>query len=125
MCTDSHNLADTVQSDAGTTSDKRLRIVTAMLRQTFAPGTGMTLRWVNTHEMYADALTKVMVALAVIAIMSSKSYSPPAGRIGRVATLAQRAPSGGAARGIALAMLVHHLRLGHMPLVSSSTSASG
>ena len=63
----------------------------------------MTLRWVNTHEMYADALTKVMVALAVIAIMSSKSYSPPTGQIGRVATLAQRAPSG-TARGLALAM---------------------
>ena len=54
--------------------------------------------------MYADALTKVMVALALIAITSSKSYSPPAGRIGRVATLAQRAPSG-TARGLALAML--------------------
>ena len=53
--------------------------------------------------MYADALTKVMVALAVIAIMSSKSYSPPAGRVGRVATLAQRAPPG-IARGLALAM---------------------
>ena len=105
VCTDSHNLADTVQSDAGTTSDKRLRIVTAMLRQTFGPDTGMTLRWVNTHEMYADALTKVMVALAVIAIMASKHYSPPAGRIGRVATLAQRASSG-IARGIALTTLV-------------------
>ena len=73
VCTDSHNLADTVQFDAGTTSDKRLRIVTAMLRQTFAANAGMTLRWVSTHEMYADALAKVMVALAVIAIMSSKS----------------------------------------------------
>ena len=91
VCTDSHNLADTVHSDAGTTSDKRLRIVTAMLRQTFASGTGMTLRWVNTHEMYADALTKVMVAVAVIAIMASKAHAPPAGRIGRVATLAKRA----------------------------------
>ena len=29
VCTDSHNLADTVQSDAGATSDRRLRIVTA------------------------------------------------------------------------------------------------
>ena len=104
VCTDSRNLADTVQSNAGTTSDKRLRIVTAMLRQTFAPDTGMTLRWVNTHEMYADALAKVMVALAVIAIMSSKHYSPPAGRIGRVASLAQRASSG-TARVIALATL--------------------
>ena len=75
-----------------------------MLRQTFAPDAGMTLRWVNTHEMYAGALTKVMVALDVIAIMSSKHYSPPAGRIGRVATLAQRASSG-TARGIALATL--------------------
>ena len=45
-----------------------------------------------------------MVALAVIAIMSSKHYPPPAGRIGRVATLAQRA-SFGTARGIALATL--------------------
>ena len=54
---------------------KRLRIATAMLRQTFAPDNGMTLRWVNALEMYADALTKVMVALAVIAIMSSKHYT--------------------------------------------------
>ena len=51
VCTESHNLSDTVQSDAGTTSDKRLRMVTAMLRQTFAPGTGVTLRWVNTHDV--------------------------------------------------------------------------
>ena len=104
VCTDSHNLADTVQSDAGTASDKRLRIVTAMLRQTFAPDTGMTLRWVNIHEMYADALTKVMVAPAIIAIMPSRHYSPPAGRIGRVATLAQRASSG-TARVLALVTL--------------------
>ena len=49
-------------------------------------------------------LSPRMVALAVIAIMASKPYSPPAGRIGRVATLAQRTPSG-PARGLALAML--------------------
>ena len=126
VCTDSHNLADTVQSDAGTTSDKRLRIVTAMLRQTFAPGTGMTLRWVNTHEMYADAFTKVMIALAVIAIIASKSYSPPASRIGGVATLAQRAPSG-VARGLALAMLASSPAGAHAARLQldCSTSESG
>ena len=52
---DSFNLCQAVKSDKGTGSDKRLRIVTAMLRQVFCGAQGATA------TMLADALTKALV----------------------------------------------------------------
>ena len=47
---DSFNLCQAVKSDKGTGSDKRLRIVTAMLRQVFSGAQGATLAFVNSHD---------------------------------------------------------------------------
>ncbi len=58
VVTDSQNLADTVHSDAGSTNDKRFRIVVAMLREGFTPAKESALKWENTHKMLADGLTK-------------------------------------------------------------------
>ena len=61
---DSFNLCQAVKSDKGTGSDKRLRIVTAMLRQVFCGAQGATLAFVTTATMLADALTKALLALS-------------------------------------------------------------
>ena len=58
---DSFNLCQAVKSDKGTGSDKRLRIVTAMLRQVFCGAQEATLAFVTTATMLADALTKALV----------------------------------------------------------------
>ena len=58
---DSFNLCQAVKSDKGTGSDKRLRIVRAMLRQVFCGAQGATLAFVTTATMLADALTKALV----------------------------------------------------------------
>ena len=61
---DSFNLCQAVKPDKGTGSDKRLRIVTAMLRQVFCGAQGATLAFVTTAmtaTMLADALTKALV----------------------------------------------------------------
>ena len=60
----SFNLCQTVKSDKGTGSDKRLRIVTAMLRQVFCGAQGATLASVTTATMLADALTKALSFVA-------------------------------------------------------------
>ena len=58
---DSFNLCQALKSDKGTGSDKRLRIVTAMLRQVFCGAQGATLAFLTTATMLADALTKALV----------------------------------------------------------------
>ena len=58
---DSFNLCQAFKSDKGTGSDKRLRIVTAMLRQVFCGAQGAALVFVTTATMLADALTKALV----------------------------------------------------------------
>ena len=58
---DFFNRCQAVKSDKGTGSDKRLRIVTAMLRQVFCGAQGATLAFVTTATMVADALTKPLV----------------------------------------------------------------
>ena len=60
---DSFNLCQAVKSDKGTGSDKRLRIVTAMLRQVFCGAQGATLAFVRTATMLADALTKALAEM--------------------------------------------------------------
>ena len=91
---DSNSLEDSVKTDAGQPSDKRLRIVMSMLREAFAEKT-TSLRWANTHRMLADGLTKLAVGSAqagsgaLLALMSSSPFSiQSGGRIGRAASLA-------------------------------------
>ena len=64
---DSSNLCQAVKSDKGTGSDKRLRIVTAMLSQVFCGAQGATLAFVTTATMLADALTKAFGLLPFVA----------------------------------------------------------
>ena len=58
---DSINLSQAVKSDKGTGLDKRLRIVTAILRQVLCGAQGATLAFFTTATMLADALTKAVV----------------------------------------------------------------
>ena len=66
VCTDSENLTQAIRRDAGQIQDKRLRIVIAMLRQTCEIEPSVTVRWVPTHLMVADALTKTGLDLVLI-----------------------------------------------------------
>ena len=71
----SFNLCQAVKSDKGTGSDKRLRIVTAMLRQVFCGAQGATLAFVTTATMLADALTKALVHCpSLLATMNARRY---------------------------------------------------
>ena len=70
---DSFNLCQAVKSDKGTGSDKRLRIVTAMLRQVFCGAQGAALAFVTTATMLADALTKVHCP-SLLAAMNARRY---------------------------------------------------
>lgn len=58
--TDAMNLKTTCSRDCGSVADKRLRIVVAMLRQSFTPSRNTHLSWIHTGKMVADALTKQM-----------------------------------------------------------------
>ena len=72
---DSFNLCQAVKSDKGTGSDKRLRIVTAMLRQVFCGAQGATLAFVTTATMPADALTKALVHCpSLLAAMNARRH---------------------------------------------------
>ena len=72
---DSFNLCQAVKSDKGTGSDKRLRIVTAMLRQVFCGAQGATLAFVTTATMLADALTKALVHCpSLLAAMNARRH---------------------------------------------------
>lgn len=73
--TDSNSLYTTVRRDTGTSSDKRLAIVVAALRETFgteqeAPA---ELKWISTHKMVADGLTKLMPSVALSAFCAGKA----------------------------------------------------
>ena len=72
---DSYNLCQAVKSDKGTGSDKRLQIVTAMLRQVFCEAQGATLAFVTTATMLADALTKTLVHCpSLLAAMNARRH---------------------------------------------------
>ena len=71
--TDSFNLCQAVKSGKGTGSDKRLRIVTAMLGQVFCGAQGATLAFVTTATMLADALTLVDCPL-LLAAMNARRH---------------------------------------------------
>ena len=71
--TDSKNLEETVEKDAGVVADKRLRIVVSMLRESFGLPHSV-LRWIPTHTMVADALTKIMEAGILMSFMSGRDY---------------------------------------------------
>ena len=72
---DSFNLCQALKSDKGTGSDKRLRIVTAMLRQVFCVAQGATLACVTTATMLADALTKALVHCpSLLAAMNARRH---------------------------------------------------
>ena len=91
ICTDSNSLVDAVESDKGRVADKRLRIVIAMIREVVGSLQGATLRWVNTHKMLADPLTKVLALFpALLALMKGHAYRPPPGRLGRAAVVSLR-----------------------------------
>ena len=63
------------KTDKGTGSDKRLRIVTAMLRQVFCGAQGATLAFVTTATMVADALTNPLVHWnSLLAAMNARRY---------------------------------------------------
>ena len=84
--------ATLLDSGAGVT-DKRLRIVVAMLREAFLPTSRQrvaVLEWVNTHKMLADALTTVLAgAPAIVAAMAAVKYKPPPGKLGRAVSVAR------------------------------------
>ena len=67
VITDSQNLALTVPKDTTSVSDKRLRIVVAMLRQVFIEDQLATLRWLPTNAMLADQLTKEVKSPLILA----------------------------------------------------------
>ena len=72
---DSFNLCQAVKSDKGTGSDKRLLIVTAMLRQVLCGAQGATLAFVTTVSMLADALTKALVHChSLLAAMNTRRH---------------------------------------------------
>ena len=77
VLTDSENLTQAVRKDAGQIQDKRLRIVIAMLRQTCEIEPSVTVRWVPTHLMVADALTKLGLDVTLIkAFLGSRLCVP-------------------------------------------------
>ena len=77
VMTDSENLAQAIRRDAGQIQDKRLRIVIAMLRQTCEIEPSVTIRWVPTHLMVADPLTKLGLDPALFrAFLASCVCSP-------------------------------------------------
>ena len=70
----SFNLCHAVKSDKGAGSDKRLRIVRAMLRKVFC-GAQATLAFVTTATMVADALTKALVHCpSLLAAMNARHH---------------------------------------------------
>ena len=72
---DSFNLCQSVKSEKGTGSDKRLRIVTAILRQSFSDAHGSTLAFVTTATKLADALTKALVHCpSLLAAMNARRH---------------------------------------------------
>ena len=79
QCTDSDNLEKCVTMDAGVVKDKRLRIVIAMLRQTFNRAARIKLIWIPTHLMVADALTKIVCVAVLVAAIGCRivKFPPP------------------------------------------------
>ena len=72
---DFFNCCQAGKSDKGIRADKRLRIVTAMLRQVFCGAQGATLAFVTTATMLADALTKPLVHCpSLLAAMNARHY---------------------------------------------------
>ena len=98
VLSDSNSVVDATLLDSGTVADKRLRIVIAMLRLSMTPcdgkptGKEAAMRWVNTHKMLGDGLTKVFppFAPALVAAMAGVGYKPPPGKAGRAAVVAAR-----------------------------------
>jgi hypothetical protein len=77
--TGSDNLEKSVTKDAGVVKDKRLRIVIAILRQTFNRAAGIRLVWIPTHLMVADALTKLVCVAVLVAAIGARivKFPPP------------------------------------------------
>ena len=70
---DSFNLCQAVKSDKGTGSDKRLRIVTAMLRQVFCGAKGATLAFVTKALVHCPSLLAAMNARRHVFVTSDSS----------------------------------------------------
>ena len=88
--TDSENLSLSIRRDAGAVADKRLRIVIAMLRQTVHDVAlrgkhSVSIEWVPTHKMVADALTKIMDRGMIRAFLMSVAFAVrmPTGTVAR------------------------------------------
>ena len=92
--TDSQNLADNVDNDAGASADKRLRIVVAMLREAFSLAENAYLTWIPTWRMLADALTKLVCGSMLRAALSGQRFTatPPVKRDPASAKMPTRAP---------------------------------
>ncbi|CAE8636689.1 unnamed protein product [Polarella glacialis] len=74
VVTDSQNLATNVPKDTSAVTDKRLRIVITMLRETFLdPQQRTQLLWKPTGLMLADGLTKAVKADALLAAVQSNN----------------------------------------------------
>ena len=72
--TDSYSLAELVAKDSGQTSDKRLRIVIAMLREATEKTENCRLLWLNTKLMLADGLTNVLLGQVAIVTLADQSW---------------------------------------------------
>ena len=76
VLSDSASIVSTAKSDkGGGNTDKRFKIVVAMLREAVAKGQGVELRWVPTWSMVADPLTKVMEATPLLALMAASRHT--------------------------------------------------
>ena len=72
---DSNGLVTHIKSDCGQSTDKRFRIVAAMIRDCVQPNSQLKLTWIPTWSMVADSLTKIMEASILLAFFSAKKHS--------------------------------------------------
>ena len=73
---DAKSLVDVLKKDTGHAADKRVRVVVAQLKQ-FQDSSVVSVRWLDTRLMLADALTKEGVERGyLLAVLESNRWSP-------------------------------------------------
>ena len=78
VLSDSNSLTTTVNTDVSgsQSTDRRLRIVIAMLREVFTdPLANLGLKWIPTWAQAADPLTKLMLPRVLLAAAESKRFA--------------------------------------------------
>jgi hypothetical protein len=78
VLSDSNSLTTTVNTDVSgsQSTDRRLRIVIAMLREIFAdPLANLVLKWIPTWAQAADPLTKLMLPRVLLAAAASEKFT--------------------------------------------------